>query len=213
MHNLMNLLLTDPYPLFIIAAMSLDLSIPPVTPDNSAYPSVNMQALSNFPIEGRIEQFLVTLLLAATLSKIGLNSPESNKDESVSLTSNAYARKPQIPPLKGTLTQEFHSYHLGMDIGVPIGTPVKATMDGKVIHAGWNIEGYGNLVVIQNCEYKTYYAHLSKIPVKTGEIVRTGMTIALSGSSGNSTGPHLHYEVRINDRPIDPRNFNGLSAV
>ena len=102
---------------------------------------------------------------------------------------------------------------MGIDIGVPTGTPVKATMNGKVIHAGWNNEGYGNLVVIQNCEYKTYYAHLSKIPVNAGDNVGTGMTIALSGSSGNSTGPHLHYEVRINDRPLNPRNFKRFQSV
>jgi murein DD-endopeptidase MepM/ murein hydrolase activator NlpD len=212
MHNLMILLLTDTYPLFIIAAMDLDLSIPPLTPDKSAYPSVNMQALSNIPIEGRVEQLLVTLLLAATLSKIGLKTPEPYQSRNLSINSCQSVKKPQTPPLIGSLTQEFHSCHVGIDIGVPIGTPVKATMDGNVIYAGWNTEGYGNLVVIQNCEYKTYYAHLSIIPVNAGESVRTGMTIALSGSSGNSTGPHLHYEVRINDRPIDPRIFNGSPA-
>jgi murein DD-endopeptidase MepM/ murein hydrolase activator NlpD len=169
--------------------------------------------LSNNSVGGRLEQLLVSLLLAATLSKIKLSSPESKKHADFSVTPNEYVKKPQIPPLKGVRTQEFHSYHVGIDIGVPIGTPVKATMDGKVIHAGWNNEGYGNLVVIQNCEYKTYYAHLSKIPLNTGESVSTGMTIALSGSSGNSTGPHLHYEVRINDRPVDPEKYNGLPAV
>jgi murein DD-endopeptidase MepM/ murein hydrolase activator NlpD len=77
-------------------------------------------------------------------------------------------------------------------------------MDGKVVHAGWNNQGYGNLVIVENGAYRTYYAHLSSIPVSVGDTVRAGTTIGLSGNTGNSTGPHLHYEIRKNNVPVDP---------
>lgn len=108
------------------------------------------------------------------------------------------------PVAGGVLTQEFHPGHTGIDIAVPVGTPVKTTMDGHVIHAGWNNQGYGNLVIVENGAYRTYYAHLSSIPVAVGDEVKAGTTIGLSGNTGNSTGPHLHYEIRKNKGPIDP---------
>ena len=108
------------------------------------------------------------------------------------------------PVTGGVLTQEFHPGHTGIDIAVPTGTQVKTTMDGKVIHAGWNTQGYGNLVIVENGAYRTYYAHLSSIPVSVGDEVKAGTVIGLSGSTGNSTGPHLHYEIRENKVAIDP---------
>ena len=108
------------------------------------------------------------------------------------------------PVTGGVLTQEFHGKHIGLDIGIPVGTPVKTTMDGKVIHAGWNDQGYGNLVIVENGAYRTYYAHLSSIPVEVGDVVQAGTTIGLSGNTGNSTGPHLHYEIRRNKVAINP---------
>ncbi len=110
-------------------------------------------------------------------------------------------------PLQGRLTQGFHSGHKALDLAVPEGTPVRATMDGQVVFAGWDAHGYGNLVVLENGPYRTYYAHLSEIPVQVGQQVRAGEVIALSGNTGNSTGPHLHYEIRLNGQPIDPRPF------
>lgn len=111
---------------------------------------------------------------------------------------------PSGRPVGGVLTQNYHKGHNGLDIGIVVGTPVKTTMDGTVIHAGWNNQGYGNLVIVQNGDYKTYYAHLSSIPVSVGDSVKSGTTIGLSGNTGNSTGPHLHYEIRKNNVPIDP---------
>jgi murein DD-endopeptidase MepM/ murein hydrolase activator NlpD len=109
-----------------------------------------------------------------------------------------------LPVTGGRLTQKYHSGHNGLDIGVVVGTPVKTTMDGKVVHAGWNNQGYGNLVIVENGEYRTYYAHLASIPVSVGDTVRAGTTIGLSGNTGNSTGPHLHYEIRRNKVAINP---------
>lgn len=111
---------------------------------------------------------------------------------------------PQGAPLKGVLTQGSHTGHTALDFGVVVGTEVHSTMGGKVVQAGWNNEGYGNLVIVENGLYRTYYAHLSKIPVMVGKTVQSGEVIGLSGNTGNSTGPHLHYEVRKNDIAIDP---------
>lgn len=112
-------------------------------------------------------------------------------------------------PIKGRLTQASRSGHVALDLAAPVGTPVKATMSGRVVYAGWNNQGYGNLVIVENGKYRTYYAHLSKIPVQVGQMVQAGATIALSGNTGNSTGPHLHYEVRVNGRQMDPAGYIG----
>ncbi|MEN4010652.1 MAG: M23 family metallopeptidase [Bellilinea sp.] len=107
-------------------------------------------------------------------------------------------------PVSGRLTQKFHASHNGLDFGIPVGTPVRTTMDGQVVYAGWNHQGYGNLVIVENGAYRTYYAHLSSIPVSVGQQVTAGTVIGLSGNTGNSTGPHLHYEIRVNRQAIDP---------
>jgi murein DD-endopeptidase MepM/ murein hydrolase activator NlpD len=96
---------------------------------------------------------------------------------------------------------------MAFDFGIPVGTTVKSTMDGNVVYAGWNDQGYGNLVIVENGAYRTYYAHLSSIPVSVGDQVTAGTTIGLSGNTGNSTGPHLHYEIRKNKVAIDPTSY------
>lgn len=110
-------------------------------------------------------------------------------------------------PVGGRLTQAYHAHHNGLDFGVPVGTPVRSTMDGRVVYAGWNDQGYGNLVIVENGPYRTFYAHLSSIPVSVGQQVAAGTVIGLSGNTGNSTGPHLHYEIRINYKAIDPTDL------
>lgn len=121
--------------------------------------------------------------------------------------SDASISKPAGWPAKGPVTQGCHSTHVGIDVGVSIGTKIKSTMAGEVVFAGWNNEGYGNLVIVKNDKYSTYYAHLSKIPVNVGDQVEAGDVIGLSGSTGNSTGPHLHYEIRVNGRAINPTKY------
>lgn len=120
------------------------------------------------------------------------------------VTNQASKNVPSGRPVGGFISQEYHPGHNGLDFGVVVGTPVETTMDGEVVYAGWNNQGYGNLVIVQNGDYKTYYAHLSSIPVSVGDSVTAGSTIGLSGNTGNSTGPHLHYEIRQNNVPIDP---------
>ncbi|MEM9436903.1 MAG: M23 family metallopeptidase [Pseudomonadota bacterium] len=94
--------------------------------------------------------------------------------------------------------------HYGQDWAGPIGTDIKATADGVVIHAGWS-SGYGRLIKIQH-EFgiETRYAHLSKIRVSVGQRVSRGQHIGDLGNSGRSTGPHLHYEVRVGGKPVNP---------
>lgn len=99
--------------------------------------------------------------------------------------------------------------HTGTDFGARIGTSVFATADGVVDWAdsGWN-GGYGKLVKITHSfGFKTYYAHLNEVLIKAGSFVKKGQLIARTGNSGVSTGPHLHYEVRFLEKPIDPMNF------
>jgi len=110
-------------------------------------------------------------------------------------------------PVKGYMTQASHPGHVAIDWGVAVGTDIKSTMNGKVIYAGWNNEGYGNLVIVENGPYRTYYAHLSKIPVSVGDSVKAGEVVGKSGNTGNSTGPHLHYEVRFHNRQEDPARY------
>lgn len=110
-------------------------------------------------------------------------------------------------PAEGILTQRFHIYHSGIDIGVNLGTPVLATHSGQVIYADWSDVGYGYLVILQSGAFITYYAHNTSFNVSTGQYVGKGSIIAWSGSTGNSTGPHIHYETRINDVPVDPLTF------
>lgn len=100
--------------------------------------------------------------------------------------------------------------HQGIDLRAPIGTPIYAPADGVVQVAGFNvISGYGYLVVLEhNFGFKTRFAHLSRRDVvKEGQFVKKGDLIGYSGNTGISTGPHLHYEIRFVQRPLDPANF------
>ena len=97
--------------------------------------------------------------------------------------------------------------HTGIDYGISTGTKVMASCGGRVIQAGWN-GGYGYCITIQHANgIKTRYAHLSKVLVSVGQSVSQGEKIALSGNTGNSTGPHLHFEVIVNGKTVDPRTY------
>lgn len=88
-------------------------------------------------------------------------------------------------------------FHTGIDYACPEGTDILASADGTVMFAGWDRTGYGNCVIIRHDEkHATLYAHLKAVLVKTGQAVKQSDVIALSGSTGNSTGPHLHFEAR-----------------
>ncbi|HET9015831.1 MAG TPA: M23 family metallopeptidase [Thermomicrobiaceae bacterium] len=133
---------------------------------------------------------------------------------------------PRGAPVNGVVTQPFGPtsftseppygpyphFHTGIDLAVPTGTPVKATAAGTVAIAGWD-GGYGNLVEIDHGNgIQTLYGHNSQLLVTVGEQVKAGQVISLSGSTGNSTGPHVHYEIRINGTPVDPAPFIALGS-
>jgi len=115
---------------------------------------------------------------------------------------------PEGNPVEGILTQRFHRYHGGIDIGVGLGTPVLATHSGEVTFAGWSDVGYGYLVTLESGPYITYYAHNTSFNVSEGQFVGRNSIIAWSGSTGNSSGPHVHYETRIDDVTVDPLTFH-----
>lgn len=108
----------------------------------------------------------------------------------------------RIDPIYGTVR-----YHAGMDFSAAVGTDIYATGDGTVEDAGWE-SGYGNCVVINHgYGYKTRYAHMSRIGVRRGEKVIRGQVIGAVGNTGKSTGPHLHYEVIVKGRTVNPVNY------
>lgn len=125
---------------------------------------------------------------------------------------------PNLKPCNGIITSGFGwrrysrrsrrgRLHKGLDIAAPIGTPIVAPADGKVVFVGTK-GGYGNTVILDHgANVKTLYAHNSLIQVSEGEVVIRGQEISRVGSTGRSTGPHLHYEVRIDGRPVNPNKY------
>lgn len=120
----------------------------------------------------------------------------------------------EVTPVSGIITSRFGnresirtSGHTGLDIAAPAGTPIKATADGEVIFSGYS-GGYGYVVKISHGNgIQTYYGHCSSLYVSTGETVEAGDVIAAVGSTGNSTGNHLHFEVRVNGTEVNPQNY------
>lgn len=145
-------------------------------------------------------------------------------DEIVDLAKTHEVRMENIPAIQPVLNKDlkrvasgygyridpvYHTrrFHAGMDFTAPTGTDVYATGNGTVTFVGWK-QGYGNTVEVSHgFGYSTLYAHLHKQLVRKGQKVHRGDVIALVGNTGKSTGPHLHYEVRFKDKPVDPRNF------
>lgn len=131
--------------------------------------------------------------------------------------SSLLAAKPQGMPTKGWLTSTFgmrnspftgkRKMHEGLDIAARTGTPVYATADG-IVSKAQTAPGYGKLVIIDHgYGYRTYYAHNSQMFVKAGQRIKRGEKIAAVGNTGSSTGSHVHYEVRRNGVPLNPKNY------
>jgi murein DD-endopeptidase MepM/ murein hydrolase activator NlpD len=114
---------------------------------------------------------------------------------------------PFEPPFDG-----YPHFHTGIDLAGPMGTPILAAADGVVLSADVSTVGYGNHIIVAHAGgLMTLYGHLEVMMVKAGDTVKAGQVIALMGSTGNSTGPHCHFEVRVNAQPVDPIPF--LSAL
>ena len=106
------------------------------------------------------------------------------------------------------MTQGYKKYHLAVDIARANGTPVMAADSGYIVVAGWSNEGYGNYIVVDHGNgFQTLYGHLSKIFVKVGDAVGRGTVIGNMGSTGRSTGPHLHFEIRKSGVRLNPIGY------
>ena len=119
------------------------------------------------------------------------------------------AGKMNWPTTSKKLTQYFRGWrHSGIDIGVKTGNPIYAAEDGIVITSGWNSGGYGYYIIIDHGDgLQTLYGHNSELLLKKGERVKKGEAVAKSGSTGRSTGPHLHFEVRVNGNRVNPLDY------
>ena len=124
----------------------------------------------------------------------------------------AYKKLDFIWPLNGKLSDGFevaeNKRHQGIDISSPLGTPVKAANAGAVIYSGSTIKGYGNLIILRHSEeFVTVYAHNHINLVEEGMWVERGQTIGRVGQTGRASGPHLHFEIRRNNKAVDPLLF------
>ena len=138
--------------------------------------------------------------------------------DSLALHTARLAATPSIMPTQGWLSSAFSSMrthpilhmarpHEGIDVSAPMGSPIEAPAAGVVTDAGWET-GYGNTITINHgFGIVTKFAHASKLLVRNGQRVSRGQRIALVGNSGLATGPHLHYEVHVNGRPVNPLKF------
>lgn len=124
-----------------------------------------------------------------------------------------------IMPTQGTITSRYGMrwgrMHRGIDIAAPVGTPILASADGTVEFSGWNSGGYGNMINLRHPNgSRTRYAHASELLVSEGDVVEQGEAIALVGSTGRSTGPHLHFEIRPSGQgAVDPMAYLGTSVA
>jgi murein DD-endopeptidase MepM/ murein hydrolase activator NlpD len=105
----------------------------------------------------------------------------------------------------------YSAYHHGIDLYITLGEPIRAADRGVVVYSGWNTWGYGNLIVVDHGNgWQTVYAHLNAVQVGCGGIVNRGETVGYGGSTGNSTGPHLHFEMVYNGARVDPHGYYSL---
>ena len=159
------------------------------------------------PVE--VKSVKVASTKATTSSRSGSFSTSRNMSQStISLGVSL------IKPVSGTLSSRFgvssrvrSGAHTGLDIATSTGSPIKAAASGTVTFAGWK-GSYGNLLVITHSNgVQTYYGHCSKLYASAGQSVSQGQTVAAVGSTGNSTGPHLHFEIRVNGVAYNPQRY------
>lgn len=139
---------------------------------------------------------------------------EEAERASMGVKAGVSASMPSGWPSQGDISSPYglrwngSDFHPGVDIANNVGTPIRATADGRVTAAGWNAGGYGNMVDIDHGNgIVTRYGHASQVLVSVGQTVKRGQIIAYMGNTGFSTGPHLHYEVRVNGNPVNPASY------
>ena len=161
-------------------------------------------------VEGLYEEKPKVVVVSTTKKTTGNGSIGSSKNVNNS-SSKVDLGISLIQPVSGRISCRFGNqgsyYHTGLDIATSYGTPIKAAASGTVTYAGYHYS-YGNLLIITHANgVQTYYAHCSKLYVSAGASVSQGQTIAAIGSTGNSTGNHLHLEVRVNGTAQNPQNY------
>lgn len=161
--------------------------------------SIQAEAAALAAEEGRIAEILAARARAARASR------------SVGSAPTAVSGAGLVWPVRGTVTSEYGQrwgrMHTGIDIGAPNGTPIRAAKGGEVISAG-SMGGYGNCVIVDHGGgFTTLYAHMSRIGISDGASVSQGQVIGYVGSTGHSTGNHLHFETRVNGSPQNPRRY------
>ena len=120
---------------------------------------------------------------------------------------SALEKMPTIWPARGWLSRLCTQDHTAVDIAAATGTPVVTTTSGKVVRAGWD-DRYGKIIEIENDQgFRIMYGHNSRLLVREGEVVSKGDVIAFVGSTGLSSAPHLHYEIRLKGKPVDPLRY------
>ncbi len=145
---------------------------------------------------------------AGSSSSGSSGSSGSSNDSSVLNTGNLSFSWPLAGYGYGSITQYYgNNGHMGLDIGIPYGTPIYAAESGQVISAEYHWSWGNNVLIWHNGTYSTRYAHCSSLAVSAGEYVQKGQVIGYAGSTGNSTGNHLHFEVYQNGSRVDPLNF------
>lgn len=205
------------------------MPVPTKTPDQ---PKMDNQQKPSIPPHWRLF-LLCALLICSVAVFINLRQPNTASDAApveaervlpaeqapvkVPSVSDNKANVPSIWPAKGAVTSGFgwrispfgdgNEMHAGIDIASTMGAPVVATADGQVVQSGMS-GGYGNMVQIEHGNgIATVYGHNSRLAVSVGQTVKKGQVIAFAGSTGKSTGPHVHYEIRENSTAIDPWKY------
>jgi len=182
----------------------------------SAPRSANSLASTGF-LGRRAEEVRVDL--AALIRRANLLAASFGEaSDSLSNHRERLAAMPSIMPTPGWLSSAFSSMrehpilhiarpHEGIDVVAPMGAPIQAPAGGRVVKTGWE-SGYGNVIVIDHgYGLTTKFAHCSKVAAQTGQVVKRNQIIAYVGNTGLATGPHLHYEVHVNGKPVDPLKY------
>ncbi|MCI8309946.1 MAG: peptidoglycan DD-metalloendopeptidase family protein [Clostridia bacterium] len=163
--------------------------------------------------ESLTEEFVLRANTNLDSNKNVSANPKENLTEEIVLKANTNQTN-FIVPVDGVISSDYgktspmrNKIHEGIDIAAQKETPIKASASGTVIYSGFDKEN-GNTVIIEHKnEVKTYYEHCSDLYVSEGQIVNQGDIIATVGNTGNSTGPHLHFEIRVNNEAVDPHNY------
>lgn len=183
---------------------------------NSKYSDVDDEfKINTLYVENEVSEDTIKQAKEKLEESLNAKVAEINKQKEIDSKTINGVYIASVPVSNGHITSRFGSResirnhtHKGIDIAASYGTNIKAVADGTIEYASYNSGGYGNLVIIDHGNgIKTYYGHCSKLCVSVGQKVNAGDVIAKVGSTGNSTGNHCHFEIRVNGSQIDPQKY------